>query len=146
MALVATFYLVAGTAAKAADSAVFLPVAKPEMLNLIPTFPVLSLQRAADFYVNKMGFQVVLPGNGTYAMIGRDAVQIGLSLDRNATKGYKQSVYIQMARIEEYYKEVKDRGVKMTKELSVSPAQMKEFSITDPDGTMVIFGEYVGPK
>lgn len=125
----------------AGDGLIHLEV-KPEMVDLVPTFPVASLPRAVDFY-KKLGFGVILQ-SGSYVAVGRDLIQIGLVADRNAPKGYKQSSYIRMAHIEPFYKEVVGKGVKPTTELKLQPSQMKEFSVTDPDGNVLIFGEYVG--
>lgn len=116
---------------------------KPEMIDIVPTLTVLSLQRAAEFYIKKLGFSLVIQ-TPTYIAVGRDQVQIGMIADRNAPKGFKQSNYVRMARVEEYYKELQQRGVKMTQELKLQPSLMKEFSVTDPDGNTTIFGEYTG--
>jgi hypothetical protein len=40
-------------------------------------------------------------------------VQIGLVQDKNAQKGYKPICYIRMVRIDDYYKQLRERGVKM---------------------------------
>lgn len=117
--------------------------AKPEMVDLIPTLAVTSLKQAVEFYANKLGFQLTLQ-SGNYVAIERDNVQIGFVSDRNALKGYKPSFYIRMVRIDDYYKQVKASGVKLNSELKTSSTNMKEFSLTDPDGYTLIFGEYVG--
>lgn len=119
--------------------------AKPEMVDLIPTLAVTSLKTAVEFYANKLGFELLLQ-SGNYVAVGRENVQIGFVADKNATKGYKPSLYIRMVRIDEFFQQVKATGVKLNSELKTSPSSMKEFSITDPDGYTVIFGEYVGPK
>ena len=117
--------------------------AKPEMLGIVPTFNVQSLARSVDFYRTKLGFAVVLQ-SGNYVAVGREAVQIGLVADRNVTKGYKLSCYIRMAQIDDYYKELETKGVKMTSPLKLEPSKNKVFSLTDPDGYNLVFGEYVG--
>jgi len=96
-----------------------------------------------DFYRTKLGFSVVLQ-SGNYVAVGREAVQIGLVADRNVTKGYKLSCYIRMAQIDDYYKELETKGVKMTSPLKLEPSKNKVFSLTDPDGYNLVFGEYVG--
>lgn len=119
--------------------------AKPELVQLIPTLSVGSLKQAVEFYANKLGFELVLQ-SGNYVAVAKDGVQIGFVFDKNAVKGYKPSFYIRMVRIEEYYKQVKATGVKLTTELKTSSSNMKEFSLVDVDGYTLIFGEYVGPK
>ncbi|MFZ4779575.1 MAG: VOC family protein [Terrimicrobiaceae bacterium] len=119
--------------------------AKPELVDLIPTLAVTSLKQAVEFYANKLGFEMILQ-SGNYVAVGRENVQIGFVFDKNASKGYKPSFYIRMVRIDDYYKEVKDTGVKLATELKTSTSNMKEFSLVDPDGYTLIFGEYMGPR
>ena len=119
--------------------------AKPELVALIPTLAVSSLKQAVEFYASKLGFEMKLQ-SGNYVAVERDNVQIGFVFDKNATKGYKPSFYIQMVRIDDYYKQVKASGVKLATELKTSSSNMREFSLADPDGYTLIFGEYVGQK
>ncbi|MEI8386393.1 MAG: VOC family protein [Verrucomicrobiota bacterium] len=119
--------------------------AKPELVDLIPTMAVSSLKQAVEFYVSKLGFELHLQ-SGNYVAIERDNVHIGFVYDKGAVKAYRPSFYIQMVRIDDYYKQVKAAGVKLATELKTSSSNMKEFSLTDPDGYTLIFGEYVGPK
>jgi catechol 2,3-dioxygenase-like lactoylglutathione lyase family enzyme len=119
--------------------------AKPELVDLIPTLSVSSLKQAVEFYASKLGFALALQ-SGNYVAVDRDNVQIGFVFDKNATKGYKPSFYIRMVRIDEYYRQVKATGVKLTTELKTSSSNMREFSLADPDGYTLIFGEYVGQK
>lgn len=117
--------------------------AKPELVDLIPTLAVSSLRQAVDFYMKKLGFELVLQ-SGNYVAVGKDGVQIGFVYDKNASKGYKPSFYIRMAHIDGYYKQILATGVKLTSELKTSSSSMKEFSLVDPDGYTLVFGEYIG--
>jgi predicted enzyme related to lactoylglutathione lyase len=119
--------------------------AKPELVDLIPTLAVSSLKQAVEFYVSKLGFELQLQ-SGNYVAVERDSVKIGFVYDKSAVKAYRPSFYIQMVRIDEYYKQVKATGVKLTAELKTSSSNMREFSLMDPDGYTLIFGEYMGPK
>ena len=119
--------------------------AKPEFVDLIPTLAVSSLKQAVEFYVNKLGFELQLQ-SGNYVAVERDSVKIGFVYDKSAVKAYRPSFYIQMVRIDDYYKQVKATGVKLTTELKTSSSNMREFSLADPDGYTLIFGEYMGPK
>lgn len=118
----------------------------PSMIDLIPTYPVENMQRALDFYINKLGFSLVLQSGGNYASVGRDLVQIGLALSKGAAKGPKSSSYINMNNIDVYYESLVARGVKMSRELKTQTSKMREFAIVDPDGNSLTFGEYTGPK
>ena len=129
-----------------ADPGLFTPGVQPEMLDLIPTLLVRNMGKAVEYYNAMLGFGDVLQSGGSYTAIGRDFVQIGLALDKNAPKGRSGSCYIKMARVDVFYQEVKSRGVKLTSDLKNQPSKMREFSVTDPDGNILVFGEYVGPR
>ncbi len=122
------------------------PAPQPQLLDLIPTYPVENMQRALDFYTNKLGFSIVLQSGGTYASVGRDFVQIGLALSKGAAKGPKSSSYVNMNSIDVFYQTLVARGVKMARELKTQPSKMREFAVVDPDGNTLTFGEYTGPK
>jgi len=126
------------------DGLIHLEV-KPEMVDLIPTLAVTSLKQAVEFYASRLGFEMIMQ-SGNYVAVGRDNVQIGFVFDKNAMKGYKPSIYIQMAHIDGFYEQVKAKGVKLTTELKTSSSNMREFSLADPDGYTLIFGEYIGKK
>jgi len=119
---------------------------QPQMMDIIPTYPVENMQRALDYYVNKIGFALVLQSGGTYASVGRDYAQIGLALSKGAAKGPKSSSYVNMNNIDVFYQGLVAKGVKMARELKTQPSKMREFAIIDPDGNTLTFGEYTGPK
>jgi len=133
--------------AQVVDPNLITPQQKSEMIDLIPTLLVADMRRSEAFYNDKLGFSIVLQ-NGNYSSVGRDYVQIGLVQDRSIAKNPQRrgSFYIKISEIDSYYKEVKDRGVKITTELQLKPSKMKEFSVTDPDLNVIVFGEYTGPQ
>lgn len=121
-----------------------IPVTKPEMLDLIPSFAVGNADRSVAFY-EKLGFVVVLK-SGAYTAVGRDTVQIGLFNTRSTAQAKPGSVYIQVSRVDDFYNEVKARGLKITSDLRTQPSKMREFSVTDPDNNTLVFGEYTGTR
>lgn len=134
--------LFASLASLAAQTSELLPPPpKPEMIDLIPTFVVQNIHKSAEFYSQKLGFSVVLQ-SGNYIAIGRDYVQIGLVPGDKQAK--RNSCYIKMSRIDDFYAQLKSVGVKLTTELKTQPSKMREFSVTDLDGNTLVFGEYVG--
>ena len=76
--------------------------------------------------------------------VARDAIQLGLVQDKNAGKGYKPTCYIRMVRIDDFYNELMKNGVKLSMPIKTQSSQMREFSATDPDDCILVFGEYVG--
>ena len=123
-----------------------MPTPKPELLDLIPTFGVKDMQKSTAFYSDKLGFAVVLRSGDNYTAIGRDLIQIGLVTDKGATRAKSGSCYIKTSRVDELYRELKAAGVKITSDLKTQTSNMREFSVTDPDNNVLVFGEYVGPK
>jgi predicted enzyme related to lactoylglutathione lyase len=121
------------------------PAAQPEMMSLIPAFPVANMQRAIDFY-SRLGFALILRSGTNYASMGRDLVQIGLALDSAKVRVNHASAYVNMTLIDDYYNAVKASGIKVTNDLKTQPSNMREFSVVDPDGNSLIFGMYLGPK
>lgn len=127
------------------ETPLITPEVKPEMTELIPSLAVADMAKAMDYYTRKLGFGVLLQ-NGNYMAVGRDLVQIGLVLDRGSAKMRKGSCYIQMGAVDVFYRELQTKGVRFTSELRTQPSKMREFSVTDPDGNMLVFGEYMGNK
>lgn len=124
------------------EETVEVPATKPEMVDLIPSFAIGNTERSVAFY-EKLGFAVVLK-SGAYTAMGRDAVQIGLFNTRSTAQAKPGSVYIQISRVDDFYKEVRARGLKITSDLKTQPSKMREFSVTDPDNNTIVFGEYAG--
>lgn len=114
------------------------------MLSVVPSFSVKDSAKAVAFY-EKLGFAVVLK-SGAYTAMGRDAVQIGLFQQRTTTQPKPGSLYIQMNRVDDFYAEVRQTGIKLTTELRTQPSKMREFSVTDPDNNTIVFGEYAGAR
>lgn len=120
-----------------------LPPPSSQLIELIPSYRVGDLKKAADFYVHKLGFQVVLVSGNDYASVARDVVQIGLAVDtsKNRPKGFS---YVQVSGVDALYNEFKGNGVKMLKDIKTQSSKMREFSIEDPYGNILMFGEYTG--
>jgi len=120
-----------------------LPVATSQLIELIPSYRVGDLKKAADFYTQKLGFQVVLVSGTTYASVARDVIQIGLAVDTSKArpKGFS---YVQVSGVDALYQEFKGKGVKMLKDIKTQPSKMREFSVEDPYGNVLMFGEYTG--
>jgi len=51
-----------------------------------------------------------------------------------------------MAQADAFYQEVKSRGIKLTSDWKNQPSKTREFSVTDPDGNILVLGEDVGSK
>ncbi|MFN0067423.1 MAG: VOC family protein, partial [Limisphaerales bacterium] len=54
-------------------------------------------------------------------------------------------VYIHMRKIEVYYRQLLDRGARITLPLALRPWGMKDFRVVDPDGNQLGFAEVSAP-
>lgn len=144
--LVAQLIPLPNTNSPTVQNGLITPAPQPQLMDIIPTYPVENMQRSLDFYTNKLGFSIVLQSGATYSAVGLDMIQIGLALSKGTAKGPKSSSYVNMNNIDIFYNALTARGVKMARELKTQPSKMREFAVVDPDGNTLTFGEYTGPK
>ena len=119
------------------------PVIRPELLRLVPTFPVTDLKRDSDFYTQRLGFKVEL-ATASYVAVGRDGVQIGLAQDKLRTAPARMSCYINVNGVDAFYRKLVERKVKPVRGIATQPSKLREFMVLAPDNNSLIFGEYVG--
>ena len=120
------------------------PVITPQLVGVVPTLTVSDLGRARSFYSDRLGFSPVVTSGSTYVAVGRDAAQIGLALVPKRTDAHRGSCYFQVSGVDALYEEFLKKGVKMEKALETQPSRMREFTVKDPDGNTLMFGEYIG--
>jgi catechol-2,3-dioxygenase len=120
------------------------PVLTPQLVGVVPTLSVSEIGRARNFYTQRLGFVPVVTSGSTYLAVGRDAAQIGLARVPKRTEAHRGSCYFQVSGVDALYEEFLQKGVKMEKALATQPSKMREFTLKDPDGNTLMFGEYVG--
>ncbi|WP_373997618.1 bleomycin resistance protein [Bdellovibrio bacteriovorus] len=111
----------------------------------IPQLPTGDIENTADFFVSKLGFQIIskMPEHG-FLSLKRGAAEIHFwKTTEEAAKslGRNSSCYIRVENIEVLFEEFKSRGVKFRYELIKQPWGMNEMQIDDPFENAIRFGE-----
>lgn len=123
--------------------------------NMIPMLNVSQLETSLEFYEKALGFQVVSPteaiASWRWANIRSGNVELMLS-ESDCEMSLKQGIhphedtswpciyYFYPNNIGELHKQLIQQGFSPTR-LEVTDYGMREFSLQDPDGHMLSFGE-----
>ena len=118
---------------------------------------VKNIRTAYDFYVDKIGFELCSPeekiDEWCWCNLKKDNVQIMLSQtemghlipETKSVEGehyFSCCLYFYPDNVEELYKHYLKKGLELT-ELNTTFYGMKEFSLCDPDGHLLSFGQDV---
>jgi len=116
--------------------------------RIIPQFLVLNLEEALSFYRERLGFEVAFTYSDFYAGVARDGLMIHLKLSDEAdpSRAFKQQhehldAYVEVTDAEALYQEYQERGVTFLKPLQATPWGTREFTVQDPDGYILYFGQ-----
>ena len=114
--------------------------------RIVPILPVNNLARAMDFY-RLLGFSAHAWQDGdSYAFLTRDQLDIHLRTAPDLIEGQNPSgVYFYLADHTASALEAGFRaaGVKILSPLAPREWKMNEFVVSDPDGNLLRFGEYL---
>ena len=103
------------------------------------TFYVSDLEKAAEFYEETLGLEKKY-GYSSYVGFECGGVEIGLIpklAGRQKVNPLSPSVEFLVDDVEKVYKELKNKGVKIIKELHEEPWGGKQATFTDPDGNIL---------
>ncbi|MGI9243341.1 MAG: bleomycin resistance protein [Verrucomicrobiales bacterium] len=113
---------------------------------ITPMVPVGDLDRAIEFYVGVLGFNVGVQFDG-YAYIVRDAAAIRLLATGQGAGAGEQSCYICVEQIDTLYEELKPALDQLSPGRVRAPFDQpygqREFHVIDEDGLLIFFGEAV---
>lgn len=111
-----------------------------------PKLPMRDREVTRAYYVGKLGFRQFGGDYADYLMVEREGVQLHFFAFRelDPLENYGQ-VYVRVEGIEGLYREWVDGGVEIhpAGHLGVRAWGQKEFSLLDPDGNLLTFGEGV---
>lgn len=116
------------------------------LTEINPKLPMRDRSVTRDFYLEKLGFEQFGGDYDEYLMVEKDDIQIHFfgfkELDPKENYG---QVYIRTDNIDEFYRSLLDRGVRIhpNGDLETKPWGQKEFAILDPDSNLLTFGESV---
>ena len=80
------------------------------MKEIAPTMPVSDMDAAKQFYVSKLGFNVIFDRAPVFALIQREQVKIGLQRASGSKPG-TGNCYIWTDNIQELYAELRAKGL-----------------------------------
>ena len=117
-----------------------------------PTLAVKDMKQTIEFYKHSLRFKqgMVFPDveNPEYADLSKDGmvlmfiptVSIGIANDEKL--GIGVNIYMQMdENIDEYYNELKNKGVKIAVDIKNEPYGIRDFTVEDIDGYKLTFNQ-----
>jgi catechol 2,3-dioxygenase-like lactoylglutathione lyase family enzyme len=121
---------------------------------IAPCFIVENVEASADFYVNKLGFEIryMAPDDGPFfAIVGRERISIMLKAIAPEIKPVPNHTRHRWARLDAYisaddpdalYEEYASKGVNFHQPLKDDDDGLRGFEVKDADGYVLFFGEY----
>ena len=117
-----------------------------------PTLAVRNMKRTIEFYKNSLGFKVGLTfpdaDNPEYADLSRDGMYLmfipteNIGIGSGEKLGVGIDIYMQIdGDIDEYYNELKSKGVKIALDIKDEPYGIRDFTIDDIDGYKLTFNQ-----
>jgi catechol 2,3-dioxygenase-like lactoylglutathione lyase family enzyme len=130
----------------------------PMLKQISPLLQVRDIDASAEFYAEKLGFETG-PTGGGFCMIRRDECWLFLAQktkDVDVTNraaravddgwcGYDLHIHCAPGTLDRLYTEFRSRGVAMHESFQDGPVLrdygVRDFSLLDPDGYELVFGE-----
>ena len=118
---------------------------KPVITGSRYVLAVNDLQKSADYYVNKLGFQRLWE-DGEWQFLSRDNIRIMLGECQNERSAHENGdhsyfAYMEVQNINALYKEFQERNVEQLNSIEDKPWGQREFSLKTIDGHRLTFGE-----
>ncbi len=117
-----------------------------------PTLAARNMKETIDFYKNSLGFQVGVcfpdASKPEYADISKDGMVLMFIPDQNCGIGSEEklgvgvNIYMQIdGDIDEYYAELKKRGVRIAVDIKDEPYGIRDFTVEDINGYRLTFNQ-----
>ena len=118
---------------------------------------VRNMKQTIDFYTKSLGFNLGMcfpdANNPEYADLSKDGMVLMFipaknhGIDNKEKFGIGVYLYLQIdGNIDEYYAELKKKGVKIAVEIKDEPFGVRDFAIEDVDGYKLTFNQTIKPK
>ena len=117
------------------------------MISVAAIIPVREMAVSVAFY-ERLGF-VSRPydDGGTYVFLSRDETTFHLNLMKAPEWRFNpMGVYVYVSDVDVFYDEAIAAGVTTLEAPEDKPWRMREFAISDPDGTLLRFGEHISAR
>ena len=108
--------------------------------------PVVNPEESLCYYTDLLGFRCTFKWENpvSYAVIKKDEISIHLvKTDHNIQVSRHPQAYIFCFNVDQIYEELNEEGVSFLEPLHITNYKMKEFSVQDPDGHILIFGQEI---
>jgi uncharacterized glyoxalase superfamily protein PhnB len=117
-----------------------------------PTLAVRNMRQAIQFYRDSLGFKIGMAfpdaDNPEYADLSKDGMVLMLIPAKNVGIGAKEklglgvNLYMQInGDIDEYYSELKNKGVKVVVDIKDEPYGIRDFTVEDTNGYKLTFNQ-----
>ncbi|MBI1761995.1 MAG: VOC family protein [Acidobacteria bacterium] len=115
------------------------PSANPaQFIQGAPVLHVPDVEAAAKYYRDVLGF-ISDFGNQDYAIVWRDNSAIHFVKSNGSPSGVHLFQWVRD--VDACHREVRERGAEITTEPGDRPYGVRDFSIRDPNGISIIFGQ-----
>jgi len=115
-----------------------------------PTLAVRNMKQTIEFYKNSLGFKMGMAfpdaDNPEYADLSKDGMGLmfipveNVGIGKEEKLGVGVNIYMQIdGDIDEYYNELKDKGVKIVVDIKDEPYGIRDFTVEDIDGYKLTF-------
>ena len=118
-----------------------VPTSNPEQFYQgAPLLLVPDVSATADFYRKILGFKTD-PGaeTGDYSVVWRDNAAVHFAKGEEAPTGVR--IFFWVKDVNGLYAEMTSRGAAIAVPIGTRPYQVRDFSVRDPNGVVVVFGQ-----
>ncbi len=122
------------------------------MGNISPTLAVRNMKETIEFYKNSLGFKMGMAfpdaSNPEYVDLSKDGMVLmfipaqNLGIGSGEKLGIGVNLYLQIdGDIDEYYAELKKRGVRVVADIKDEPYGIRDFTVEDVNGYKLTFNQ-----
>jgi predicted enzyme related to lactoylglutathione lyase len=122
------------------------------MATILQNHYVLAVHdlRISSKFFEDLGFEIVLEPEG-WVFVKKDNCMIMLGECRDAVSAGKLGDhsyfgYLRVDDADNYYKNLKSKGIKILSPIESKPWGMREFGVQSPEGHRVTIGQWIGEK
>jgi catechol 2,3-dioxygenase-like lactoylglutathione lyase family enzyme len=118
-----------------------LPTVDPEQFyQAAPLLMVPDVQATADYYRKVLGFKSDPGGTAPeYSVVWRDNASIHLAKGEQAPTGVR--IFFWVKDVNALHEDLIRRGVEIVVPIANRPYKIRDFSIRDPNGVLLVFGQ-----
>lgn len=111
--------------------------------SVSPFLATEDLPATLAFYLDKLGFSLAWEWGqpAELAAVCRDQVELTLANRADAKPGGISRLYLHIDGIDDYHAQLLAAGVAITVAIGDRPYGMRDFSVTDPAGNVLCFGQ-----